>query len=64
MKKHRKMSEQMEKNIQEIVDFYMQFVTQYQEEVRDYYEYFWRCMSDGSIEDYLEIVRRRKASEK
>ena len=60
MKKHRKMSEQMEKDIEEIVDFYMQFVTKYQEEVRECYEYFWRCMSDGTIEDYLEIVRERK----
>jgi hypothetical protein len=64
MKRHRKLSEQMEKNIQEIVDFYMQFVTQYQEPVKDYYEYYWRCMSDGSIEDHLQTVRKRKASKK
>ncbi len=59
--KHRKFTEQQEKNIKEIVDFYMQFVTKYQEEVEECYEYFWRCMSDGTIEDYLEIVRNRKA---
>ena len=62
--KHRKFTKQQEKDMKEIVDFYMQFVTNYQEEVRECYEYFWKCMSDGTIEDYVEIVRERKAKQK
>ena len=62
--KHRKFTKQQEKDIEEIVDFYMQFVTNYQEEVRECYEYFWKCMSDGTIEDYLETVQERKAKAK
>ena len=64
MKKHRKMSEQMEKDIQEIVDFYMQFVTGEHFSIRESLEYSWKCMNDYTIEDYLKIVRERKASEK
>ena len=64
MTKHRKMSEQMEKDIQEIVDFYMQFVTGEHFSIRESLEYSWKCMNDYTIEDYLKIVRERKASEK
>jgi hypothetical protein len=64
MKKHRKMSEQMEKDIQEIVDFYMQFVTGEHFSIRESLEYFWKCMNEYTIEDYLKTVRERKASEK
>jgi hypothetical protein len=64
MKRHRKFSEQMEKDIQEIVDYYMQFVTSEHFSIRESLEYFWKCMSDGTIEDYLEIVRERKAEQK
>jgi hypothetical protein len=62
--KHRKISEQQEKDIQEIVEYYMQFVTGEYHSIRESIEYFWRCMSDYTIEDYLEIVRQRKAQEK
>lgn len=62
--KHRNMSEQMEKDIQEIVDFYMQFVTGEHFSIRESLEYFWKCMNDYTIEDYLKTVRERKASEK
>ena len=59
--KHRKMSEQMEKDIQEIVDFYMQFVTGEYHSIRESLEYFWKCMNDYTIEDYLQTVREQKA---
>jgi hypothetical protein len=62
--KHRKISEQQEKDIQEIVEYYMQFVTGEYHSIRESIEYFWRCMSDYTIEDYLEIVRQRKAQNK
>jgi hypothetical protein len=62
--KHRKISEQQEKDIQEIVDYYMQFVTGEYHSIRESVEYFWRCMSDYTIEDYLELVRQRKAQNK
>jgi hypothetical protein len=62
--KHRKISEQQEKDIQEIVEYYMQFVTGEYHSIRESIEYFWRCMSDYTIEDYLELVRQRKAQEK
>jgi hypothetical protein len=54
----------MEKDIQEIVDFYMQFVTGEHFSIRESLEYFWKCMNDYTIEDYLKTVRERKASEK
>ena len=62
--KHRKFTKQQEKNIEEIVDFYMQYVTDFHSEIRESLEYSWKCMSDGTIEDYLETVQERKASEK
>ena len=64
MKRNRKFTEQQEKDIQEIVDFYMQYVTDFHSEIEENIEYSWKCMSDGSIADYLEIVRERKAQEK
>jgi hypothetical protein len=62
--KHRKISEQQEKDIEEIVEYYMQFVTGEYHSIRESVEYFWRCMSDYTIEDYLELVRQRKAQNK
>jgi hypothetical protein len=62
--KHRKISEQQEKDIQEIVEYYMQFVTGEYHSIRESIEYYWQCMSDYTIEDYLEIVRQRKAQNK
>jgi hypothetical protein len=62
--KHRKISEQQEKDIQEIVEYYMQFVTGEYHSIRESIEYYWQCMSDYTIEDYLEIVRQRKAQDK
>ena len=64
MKLNRKLSEQQEKDIKEIVDFYMQYVTDFHSEIEECMKYSWDCMSDGTIEDYLEIVRERKAQEK
>lgn len=61
MSKHRKISEQMEKDIQEITDFYMNYVTGEYHTIRESIEYFWKCMSDYTIEDYLQTVRERKA---
>jgi hypothetical protein len=51
---------QLQKDIREIVDFYMLSVTDYQDEIRDGMEYYWSCMSAGTIEDYLELVRSRR----
>jgi hypothetical protein len=62
--KHIKLTEQQEKDIQEIVDFYMQFVTGEHFSIRESLEYFWKCMSDYTIEDYLIVVRERKAQNK
>jgi hypothetical protein len=62
MKKHRQFSEQMEKDIQEIVDFYMQYVTGEHRSIREGLEYYWKCMSDYTIEDYLEVAREGKAN--
>jgi len=64
MKKHRQFSEQMEKDIQEIVDFYMQYVTGEHRSIREGLEYYWKCMSDYTIEDYLEVAREGKAQDK
>ena len=50
---------QLQKDIREIVDFYMLSVTDYHSEIRESLEYSWSCMSAGTIEDYLEIVRDR-----
>ena len=61
--KHRKISEQQEKDIQEIVDYYMTFVTGEHYSIKEGLEYFWKCMSDYTIEDYLETVRERKLQE-
>lgn len=60
--KHRKFTEQQEEDMEEIVDFYMQYVTGEHSSIRECLEYFWRCMSDGTIEDYAEIVREKKAN--
>ena len=51
---------ELQKNIREIVDFYMQSVTDYRDEIREGMEYYWSCMSAGTIEDYLEVVRSRR----
>lgn len=61
---HRQLSDQQKKDIQEIVDFYMQFVTGEHFSIRESLEYFWKSMSDYTIEDYLVVVRERKAQEK
>ena len=61
--KNRKFTKQQEKDIEEIVDFYMQYVTGEHDSIRESLEYSWKCMSDGTIEDYLEIVREEKAKE-
>jgi hypothetical protein len=62
--KHRKFTKQQEKDMQEIVDFYMQYVTGEHYSIRESLEYFWKCMSDYTIEDYAEIVREKKAKQK
>ena len=62
--KHRKFTKQQEKDMKEIVDYYMQFVTGEKFSIRESLEYFWKCMSDYTIEDYVEIVRERKEQKK
>jgi len=62
--KHRKFTKQQEKDMKEIVDYYMKFVTGEKYSIRESLEYFWKCMSDYTIEDYVEIVRERKAQKK
>ena len=54
-----KISKETQKKIQEIVDFYMQSVTGYRDEIREGMEYYWSCMSECTVEDYLELVRNR-----
>ena len=61
--KRRKFTKQQEKDMKEIVDFYMQYVTGEHYSIKESLEYFWKCMSDYTIEDYVEIVRERKAKE-
>ena len=51
---------ELQKKIRMIVDFYMQSVTDYQDEIREGMEYYWSCMSAGTIEDYLELVQSRR----
>ena len=60
--KHRKFTKQQEKDMKEIVDFYMQYVTGEHFSIRESLEYFWKCMSDYTIEDYLEVAREGKAN--
>jgi len=60
--KHRKFTKQQEKDMKEIVDYYMQFVTGEHFSIRESLEYFWKCMSDYTIEDYLEVAREGKAN--
>jgi hypothetical protein len=60
--KHRKFTKQQEKDMKEIVDFYMQYVTGEHYSIRESLEYFWKCMSDYTIEDYLEVAREGKAN--
>ena len=62
--KHRKFTKQQEKDMKEIIDYYMQFVIDEHYSIRESLEYFWKCMSDYTIEDYVEIVHERKAQEK
>lgn len=50
----------IQRMIDEIVDFYMRFVVAHQPEIREHLEYSWSCMSRGTIEDYLETVRERR----
>jgi hypothetical protein len=50
---------QLQKDIREIVDFYMLSVTDYHSEIREMLEYAWSCMSAGTIEDYLELIKDR-----
>ena len=50
---------ELQKNIKEVVDFYMQSVVNYQNEIREGLEYYLSCMSVSTIDDYLETVRNR-----
>lgn len=59
IKIHRR-SKKTQHMIDEIVDFYMRFVVAHQPEIRNHLEYSWSCMSQGTIEDYLETVRERR----
>jgi hypothetical protein len=42
--------------IKKIVDFYMTFPEGHERCIREMLEYHWNCMSDYSIDDYVEIV--------
>jgi hypothetical protein len=64
MKNRRKMTKQMQQNVKEIVDYYMQFVTGEHHSIRESFVYFWKCMSNTTIEDYVEDIRGRKAQDK
>ena len=59
MRRHRRPAS-VQQMIDEIVNFYMQFVTAHHSEIRESLEYSWSCMSLGTIEDYLETVRERR----
>lgn len=56
----KKRSKQIQDQIKEIVDFYMGYVTDYENEIRESLEYSWNCMNDWTIKDYLESVNERK----
>jgi len=58
-----RVSKKTKEKIKEIVDFYMQYVTDYHSEIEGHLTYHWHCMSNGSIDDYLDIVRERKEKE-
>jgi hypothetical protein len=50
-----KVLERKEK-IKKIVDFYMTFPEGHERCIREMLEYHWNCMSDYSIDDYVEVV--------
>ena len=52
-----------QEKVVEIVDFYMQYVTDEHYMIREMLEYAWNCMSKWTIDDYLETVRERKKNE-
>lgn len=49
------------KDITRIVDYYMQNRLKEEQQIREALEYYWGCMSDGTIEDYLEIIEEGSA---
>lgn len=53
-------SKQIQDQIKEIVDFYMDYVTEHKSEIRESLEYSWNCMTDWTIKDYLETVNEHK----
>lgn len=46
--------------IDEIVGFYMAFVTHHRGVIQESLEYSWSCMSKETIEEYLDIVRNER----
>ncbi len=42
--------------IKKIVDFYMTFPQGHERCIREMLEYHWECMSDYTLDDYVEIV--------
>lgn len=59
MRRHRRPKE-VQKMIDEIVAFYMRYVTAFRNEIEESLEYSWSCMSKETIEDYLDTVRERR----
>lgn len=55
MKMPRRPKEVTEK-IEKIVNYYMNFVVGHDHEFSEMIEYYWRCMSAGSVDDYEEIA--------
>lgn len=50
--------------IKTIVDYYMANLATNQECVREMLEYHWNCMSDGTLEDYVDMVNEEKEKAK
>lgn len=42
--------------IPKIVDYYMNFVVGHEHEFREFLNYYWSCMSTGTLDDYGEMV--------
>ncbi len=59
MRRHRRPKE-VQTMIDEIVGFYMTFVTHHRGVIQESLEYSWSCMSKGTIEDYLDSIREER----
>ena len=55
MKMPRRPKEVTEK-IDKIVNYYMNFVVGHEYEFKEFLDYYWRCMSSGTLDDYGDLV--------